>query len=47
MRPDGKAELQHYVQQVLLRLRVKDASAKRGSEQVWCFDKQTGTGISS
>jgi len=42
MRTDGKAELQHYVPQVLLRLHVKDASAKRGTEQVWCFDKQTG-----
>ena len=42
MRTDGKAELQHYVPQVLLRLHVKDASAKRGTEQVWCFDKKTG-----
>lgn len=41
MRTDGKAELQHYVPQGLLRLHVKDASAKRGSEQVWCFDKRT------
>src|SRR5205807_714472 len=41
MRTDGKAELQHYVPQVLLRLHVKDVSAKRGSEQVWCFDKKT------
>ena len=41
MRTDGKAEVQHYVPQVLLRLHVKDASAKRGSEQVWCFDKKT------
>lgn len=42
MRPDGKAEVQHYVPQVLLRLHVNDPSAKRGSEQVWCFDKKTG-----
>jgi hypothetical protein len=42
MRTDGKAELQHYVPQVLLRLHVNDASAKRGKEQVWCFDKKTG-----
>jgi hypothetical protein len=41
MRTDGKAELQHYVPQVLLRLHVNDAPAKRGSEQVWCFDKKT------
>src|SRR6266852_926939 len=41
MRIDSKTEVQHYVPQVLLRLHVKDASAKRGSEQVWCFDKQT------
>jgi Protein of unknown function (DUF4238) len=41
MRTDGKAEVQHYVPQVLLRLHVNDASAKRGSEQVWCFDKKT------
>jgi hypothetical protein len=41
MRIDGKAEVQHYVPQVLLRLHVNDASAKRGSEQVWCFDKKT------
>jgi len=41
MRTDGKAEVQHYVPQVLLRLHVKDASAKKGSEQVWCFDKKT------
>jgi Protein of unknown function (DUF4238) len=42
MRPDGKAEVQHYVPQVLLRLHVNDGTAKRGSEQVWCFDKKTG-----
>ena len=41
MRTNGKTEVQHYVPQVLLRLHVKDASAKRGSEQVWCFDKKT------
>jgi len=41
MRIDGKAEVQHYVPQVLLRLHIRDASAKRGSEQVWCFDKKT------
>jgi hypothetical protein len=41
MRIDGKTEVQHYVPQVLLRLHVNDASAKRGSEQVWCFDKKT------
>jgi hypothetical protein len=42
MRLDGKTEVQHYVSQALLRLHVKDATAKRGSEQVWCFDKKTG-----
>jgi len=41
MRTDGKAEVQHYVPQVLWRLHVKDASTKRGSEHVWCFDKKT------
>ena len=41
MRTDGKAEKQHYVPQVLLRLHASDPSAKRGTEQVWCFDKQT------
>ena|SRR5262249_3822291 len=41
MRTDGKAEVQHYVPQVLLRLHVNDASAKRGSEQAWCFEKKT------
>jgi hypothetical protein len=43
VRTDGKAEIQHYVPQVLLRLHVNDASAKKGSEQVWCFDKNTQT----
>jgi len=42
MRLDGKAEVQHYVPQALLRLHVKDATVKRGSEQVWCFEKKTG-----
>jgi hypothetical protein len=41
MRTDGKVELQHYVPQVLLRLHANDPSAKKGSQQVWCFDKQT------
>jgi hypothetical protein len=41
MRTDGKAERQHYVPQVLLRLHASDPSAKRGTEQVWCFDKHT------
>jgi hypothetical protein len=41
MRNDGKAELQHYVPQLLLRLHVKNPSARRGTEQVWCFDKLT------
>ena len=41
MRTDGKAEVQHYVPQVLLRLHASDPSAKKGSEQVWCFDKHT------
>lgn len=41
MRTDGKAEKQHYVPQVLLRLHASDLSAKRGTEQVWCFDKQS------
>ena len=42
MRKDGKAEVQHYVPQVLLRLHANDPSAKKGSQQVWCFDKLTG-----
>ncbi len=42
MRTDGKAEVQHYVPQVLLRLHANDPSARKGSQQVWCFDKQTG-----
>jgi len=42
MRKDGRAELQHYVPQVLLRLHANDPSVKKGSQQVWCFDKQTG-----
>lgn len=41
MRNDGKAELQHYVPQLLLRLHVNNPSARRGTEQVWCFDKRT------
>src|SRR5579862_3367177 len=41
MRTDGKAEIQHYVPQVLLRLHASDPSAKKGSEQIWCFDKHT------
>lgn len=41
MRNDGKAELQHYVPQLLLRLHVNSPSARRGTEQVWCFDKLT------
>jgi len=41
MRTDGKTEVQHYVPQILLRMHVKDASAKKGAEQVWCFDKKT------
>jgi len=41
MRNDGKAELQHYVPQLLLRLHVNSPSARRGAEQVWCFDKLT------
>jgi hypothetical protein len=41
MRTDGKAEVQHYVPPVLLRLHASDPSAKKGSEQIWCFDKQT------
>jgi hypothetical protein len=41
MRTDGKTELQHYVPQVLLRLHINDATAKKESEQVWCFDKKT------
>lgn len=41
MRSDGKAELQHYVPQLLLRLHVNNPSARRGTEQVWCFDKLT------
>ncbi len=41
MRTDGKAEVQHYVPQVLLRLHASERSAKKGSQYVWCFDKQT------
>lgn len=41
MRNDGKAELQHYVPQLLLRLHVNNPGARRGTEQVWCFDKLT------
>jgi uncharacterized protein DUF4238 len=41
MRTDSKAEVQHYVPQVLLRLHANDPAAKKGSQQVWCFDKQT------
>jgi Protein of unknown function (DUF4238) len=41
MRNDGKAEGQHYVPQLLLRLHVNNPSARRGTEQVWCFDKLT------
>jgi len=41
MRNDGKAELQHYVPQLLLRLHVNNPSARKGTEQVWCFDKLT------
>lgn len=37
----GKAEVQHYVPKLLLRLHVNNPGAKRGSEQVWCFDKKT------
>jgi len=29
------------VPQVLLRLHASDPSAKKGSEQIWCFDKHT------
>jgi hypothetical protein len=41
MRKDGKAELQHYVPQLLLRLHVNNPDARQGSEHVWCFDKLT------
>ncbi len=41
MRTDGKAEVQHYVPQVLLRRHANVPSARKGSEQIWCFDKQT------
>jgi hypothetical protein len=40
-RKDGKAEVQHTVPQLLLRLHASDPAAKRGAEQVWCFDKKT------
>jgi hypothetical protein len=40
-RRDGKAEVQHYVPQILLRLHATAPSAKRGAEQIWCFDKKT------
>jgi hypothetical protein len=41
MRKDGRVEIQHYVPQLLLRLHVNDPSARKGTEQVWCFDKMT------
>jgi hypothetical protein len=40
-RKDGKAEVQHYVPQMLLRFHANDPSARKGNEQVWCFDKKT------
>lgn len=47
MRTDGKAERQHYVPQLLLRLHVNDSFAARGTEQVWCFDKTNDKVFSS
>lgn len=41
MRTDGKAERQHYVPQVLLRMHATDRSTKKETERVWCFDKRT------
>ncbi|HEY0701140.1 MAG TPA: DUF4238 domain-containing protein [Candidatus Acidoferrales bacterium] len=41
MRNDAKAEVQHYVPKLLLRLHVNTTDAKKGAEQVWCFDKLT------
>ncbi|HXQ24964.1 MAG TPA: DUF4238 domain-containing protein [Candidatus Acidoferrales bacterium] len=41
MRNDGKAELQHYVPRLLLRFHVNNPSSRKGTEQVWCFDKLT------
>ena len=41
MRTDGKAELQHYVPQLLLRLHLRNPFASRERQHVWCFDKHT------
>jgi hypothetical protein len=41
MKKDGRVEIQHYVPQLLSRLHVNDPSARKGTEQVWCFDKMT------
>ena len=41
MRTDGKGEVEHYVPQLLLRLHANNPGARKGSEQVWCFDKLT------
>jgi len=40
-RKEGKAEIQHFVPQLMLRLHATDPASRRGTEQVWCFDKRT------
>jgi Protein of unknown function (DUF4238) len=47
MQNDGKAEVQHYVPKILLRLHMIDAAAKRGREQVYVFDKKVQKVFSS
>jgi hypothetical protein len=47
MRNDGRAEIQHYVPQLLLRMHVTDTAAAKGLEQVWCFDKSNDNVFSS
>ena len=38
--PD-RVKIQHYVPQLLLRWHATEPGSRRGSEQVWCFDKHT------
>lgn len=37
----GRVKVQHYVPQLLLRWHATEPGSRRGSEQVWCFDKHT------
>jgi hypothetical protein len=41
-RGDGKRENQHYVPKLLLRNFISNPGAKRGSERIWAFNKETG-----